>query len=280
MVTDTSSLKPANPNKQLWEKGDFTRIASTMRESGEALVANLGIREGWEVLDLGCGDGTTAIPAARAGANVLGVDIASNLVKAGNERAKEAGLENCLFQEGDASGLVALGDQSFDLVVTVFGAMFAPRPFDVASEMARVTRKGGQIVMGNWIPGDPTLVAQILKISSAYTPPPPEGFVSPMLWGVEDHVIERFGKAGIPKENIAFSREKFVFRAPFSPSQFVEVFKNYYGPTMNAFESAEKNGKAGELQKELEDLFNSQNQSPSAEATEIPATYLLVKALV
>ena len=173
-----------NPNKAIWEKGDFTCIAETMRESGEALVATLGITQDITVLDLGCGDGNTAIPEARLGAKVLGVDIASNLVDAGNKRVQKEGLTNCSFQLGDATDLNELQDESFDLTVSIFGVMFAPKPFDVAKEMVRVTRKGGRIIMGNWIPGDPTLVAQILKISSAYTPPPPEGFVSPMLWGV------------------------------------------------------------------------------------------------
>jgi len=187
-----------NPNKALWEKGDFTRIASTMRESGDELVATLGVRKGMDMLDLGCGDGTTAVPAAERGANVLGVDISSNLVAAGRVRATEASLTNLRFEEGDASDLKGINDDSFDLVVSIFGAMFAPRPFDVAKEMVRVTRRGGRIVMGNWIPGDPTLVAQILKISAAYTPPPPEGFVSPVTWGVEDNVRDRFGQAGRP----------------------------------------------------------------------------------
>jgi ubiquinone/menaquinone biosynthesis C-methylase UbiE len=265
---------PANPNKALWEKGDFTRIADTMRESGEALVQKLGITKGLKVLDLGCGDGTTAVPEAKLGAEVLGVDIARNLVEAGNKRAQEHGLTNLKFQEGDASNLEQVPDKSFDLVVTIFGAMFAPKPFDVAKEMVRVTRPGGRIVMGNWIPNDPTLVAQILKISSNYTPPPPEGFVSPMTWGVESNVIERFTAAGIPKDNISFARDTFTFNFPGTPSQLVDEFRKYYGPTMNAFEAAEKNGRAAELQKELEALFNSQNRSQAA--TSIPATFLRV----
>jgi ubiquinone/menaquinone biosynthesis C-methylase UbiE len=268
-----------NPNKALWEKGDFTRIADTMRESGEALAAKLGITKGLNVLDLGCGDGTTAIPEAKLGANVLGVDIAANLVEAGNKRAKAEGLSNCTFEEGDATDLHELKDQSFDLVTTIFGAMFAPKPFDVAKEMVRVTRPGGRIIMGNWIPGDPTLVAQILKISSAYTPPPPEGFVSPMLWGVENNVIERFTAAGIPKENISFVKDTFTFNAPYSPTELVSNFKNYYGPTMNAFEAAEKNGKTADLQRELEDLFNRQNQSADKNTTSIPATFLRVTVM-
>lgn len=274
-----TTLTTSNPNKALWEKGDFTKIADTMRDSGVALVSKLGITKGLKVLDLGCGDGTTAIPEARLGAHVFGVDIARNLVEAGNNRARAEGLNNCTFQEGDASDLNDLQDQTFDLVVSIFGAMFAPRPLDVAKEMVRVTRKGGRIVMGNWIPGDPTLVAQILKISSAYTPPPPDGFVSPMLWGVESNVIERFTNAGIPKENISFSKETFTFSAPYSPSEFVNAFKNYYGPTMNAFDAAEKNGKAESLQRELEDLFTIQNKSTNKNATSIDATFLRVTVL-
>lgn len=265
-----------NPNKALWEKGDFTRIAESMRESGSSLVAGLGITKGLQVLDLGCGDGTTAIPEARLGANVLGVDIARNLVEAGNARARAEGLSNCTFQEGDATNLQELKNQTFDLVVSIFGAMFAPKPIDVAKEMVRVTRPGGRIVMGNWIPGDPTLVAQILKVSSAYTPPPPEGFISPMLWGVENHVIERFDNAGISKDNISFSKETFTFNAACSPASYVREFRTYYGPTMNAFEAAEKNGKAMDLQRELEDLFTSQNKSDKTNTCSIPATFLKV----
>jgi ubiquinone/menaquinone biosynthesis C-methylase UbiE len=265
---------PANPNKALWEKGDFTRIADTMRESGETLVQRLGITKGLKVLDLGCGDGTTALPGAKLGADVLGIDIVRNLVEAGNRRAAKQGLNNLKFQEGDASNLEQLPDKSFDLVVSIFGAMFAPKPFDVAKEMVRVTRPGGRIVMGNWIPNDPTLVAQILKISSNYTPPPPEGFVSPMTWGIESNVIERFAAAGVPAKNISFARDTFTFNFPGTPSAFVDDFRKYYGPTMNAFEAAEKQGRAAELQKELEELCNSQNKSQNA--TMIPATFLRV----
>src|SRR4051795_10576876 len=229
-----------NPNKALWEKGDFTHIAKSMRESGEALVGTLGITEGLRVLDLGCGDGTTALPAAKLGADVLGVDIASNLVAAGNARAASLGLTNCRFQEGDASDLNELDDDSFDLVVSMFGAMFAPRPFDVAKEMVRVTRAGGRIVMGNWIPGDPTLVAQILKTSAAYSPPPPEGFVSPVTWGVEDEVRERFGAAGISPEQISCERDTWRFEYEGSPAELLAIFRDYYGPTMNAFAAAAK----------------------------------------
>jgi ubiquinone/menaquinone biosynthesis C-methylase UbiE len=277
-MNESTSIQPTavNPNKALWEKGDFTSIAATMRESGAALVNKLGITPGMNVLDLGCGDGTTAIPEARLGANVTGIDIASNLVAAGNKRIQEEGLTNITIREGDATNLEGIKDESFDLVVSIFGAMFAPKPFDVAKEMVRVTRSGGRIVMGNWIPNDPTLVAQILKISSAYTPPPPEGFVSPMLWGVESHVIDRFGKAGIPEENISFERDTYTFMALFPPAALVERFKNFYGPTMNAFEAAEKEGRAADLQRELEELFTRENRSEEPDKTYIPATFLRV----
>jgi SAM-dependent methyltransferase len=263
-----------NPNKALWEKGDFTRIAESMRDSGEELVKKLGITQGLQVLDLGCGDGTTAVPAAQLGADVLGVDIASNLVDAGNARAEALGLTNLRFEEGDATDLGELGDDQFDLVISIFGAMFAPKPFDVAKEMVRVTKPGGRIVMGNWIPNDPTLVAQILKVSSSYSPPPPEGFVSPMTWGVEDEVKDRFARAGVPEEQISFERYTYTFNYPGSPSELVSEFRTYYGPTMNAFEAAAAEGREADLQAELNTLFSEQNTD--GEGTSIPATFLRV----
>lgn len=269
-----------NPNKVLWEKGDFTRIAQCMRESGEAVAAGLGITRGLKVLDLACGDGTTAIPQARLGADVTGVDIASNLVAAATARAREEGLSNCRFQEGDASNLSDLEDGRFDLVISMFGAMFAPRPHHVAKEMVRVARPGGRIVMANWIPGDPTLISQVLKTCAAYTPPPPEGFVSPITWGVEGNVVERFGGAGVPQDNIAFSRETYVFHCPGTPADFVDRFRDYYGPTMNAFDAAAKNGRAEELKGELDALFGAHNTSKDATRTSVPATYLRVSVSV
>jgi len=264
-----------NPNKALWEKGDFTRIANTMRASGEAFARSLGITKHLKVLEIGGGDGTTAIPEAQLGADVVGVDIASNLVAAGNRRAQALGLTNIHFQEGDARDLAGIEDKSFDLVVSVFGAMFAPQPMDVAKSMVRVTKPGGRIVMGNWIPNDTTVVAQLLKISSAYTPPPPDGFVSPMLWGLEQHVVERFGIAGIPAGRISCVKDTFMFNYDGPPASFVSEFRRFYGPTMNAFEAAEKNGRAEELAKELNALFAGQNTSRNG-ITTIPATFLRV----
>ena len=265
-----------NPNKVLWEKGDFTEIAAFMRESGEALVQSIEITPQLKALDLGCGDGTTAMPMAMLGADVTGIDIARNLVDAGNKRASAAGLNRLKFQEGDACNLEGVGDHAFDLTLSVFGAMFAPRPFDVAREMVRVTKPGGRIIMGNWIPGDPTFVSQLLKVSSAFTPPPPEGFVSPMTWGVETNVIERFAQAGVPRERISMVRDMFHFKsADKSPETFIDLFRRFYGPTMNAFEAAEKNGKTEELLGQLVELAKSQNRSANG-GTSIPATFLRV----
>ena len=264
-----------NPNKALWEKGDFTQISVTMRDSGKQMIQSLGVSGGMEVLDLGCGDGTTALPAAQLGASVLGIDIASNLVAAGNARAAEAGLANLRFQEGDASDLTGIADNRFDLVVSMFGAMFAPRPFDVAREMVRVTRPGGMIVMGNWIPGDPTLVAQILRISAAYTPPPPEGFVSPVTWGVDAIARERFGAAGIAPDRITCEPATYVFRHQGPPTELLNAFQYYYGPTMNAFAAAANEGRADGLRSDLAALFSAQNKGGDY-ATVIPATFLKV----
>jgi ubiquinone/menaquinone biosynthesis C-methylase UbiE len=269
-----------NANKALWEKGDFTEIAALMRESGEAVVNSIGITAPLRVLDLGCGHGTTAMPLAVLGAEVTAVDIARNLVEAGNRRAAEAGLDRLKFYEGDACNLDGISDHSFDLTLSVFGAMFAPKPFDVAKEMVRVTKPGGRIVMGNWIPNDPTFVSQLLKVSSAFTPPPPEGFVSPMTWGVDTHVVERFGQAGVPREKVSMIKDTFYFKSPDrSPADFIDLFRRFYGPTMNAFEAAEKNGKMEELYRQLVELAKAQNQSTNG-GTSIPATFLRVTVSV
>jgi SAM-dependent methyltransferase len=265
-----------NPNQALWEQGDFTRIATSMRHSGEALVERIGVTPDLDVLDVGCGDGTTAVPAARRGADVLGVDIARNLVDAGNKRVAQLGLDNLRFEQGDACHLVDVPDDRFDLVLSIFGAMFAPRPFDVAAELVRVTRPGGRIVMGNWIPGDPTLVAQLLRISSAYAPPPPEGFVSPMTWGVPEHVRERFAGAGIPEDAVACEPDTFVFEADVPPTEYLTWFRDFYGPTMNAFAAADAAGRADELFAELDELFRAKNTSEHPGRTAIPATFLRV----
>ena len=264
-----------NSNQALWEKGDFTEIAAFMRQSGEAVVESLGLRPPLRALDLGCGDGTTALPLAMLGVDVTGIDIARNLVDAGNKRAKDAGLNQLKFHSGDACNLEGVDDHSFDLTLSVFGAMFAPKPFDVAKEMVRVTKPGGQIVMGNWIPNDPTFVSQLLRISSAFTPPAPEGFVSPMTWGVESHIVERFSQAGVAKENVSMVTNTYYFaHSEKSPTEFIELFEKFYGPTMNAVDAARSNAKEEELHKQLVELANAQNKSNAG--TFIPATFMRV----
>jgi SAM-dependent methyltransferase len=265
-----------NSNQALWEKGDFSQIAAFMRESGEVVANSLGVTSSMRVLDVGCGDGTTAVPLARLGAEVVGVDIARNLVQSGNKRAAERGLTRLRFEEGDACNLHGIDDHAFDLTLSVFGAMFAPRPFDVAKEMVRVTKPGGRIVMGNWIPNDPTFVSQLLKISSSFTPPAPEGFINPMLWGVDSHVNERLGQAGVRKENVSMTKDTYYFvSATRGPADFIGVFRQFYGPTMNAFEAAEQTGQAEELHGQLVDLATAQNRSTN-DGTLIPATFLRV----
>ena len=264
-----------NANQALWERGDFTEVAAFMRQSGEALVESLEVTPPLRALDLGCGDGTTALHLALLGADVTGVDIARNLVDAGNKRAADAGLNRLTFHQGDACNLEGVDDDSFELTLSVFGAMFATKPFDVAKEMVRVTKPGGQIVMGNWIPNDPTFVSQLLRISSAFTPPPQAGFVSPMTWGIESHIVERFGQAGVPKENISLVKDTYYFaHSEKSPTEFIELFEKFYGPTMNAVEAARKNGKEEELHKQLVELANVQNKSNAG--TFIPATFMRV----
>jgi len=263
-------------NQALWEKGDFTQLAAFMRDSGEELVQGLDIVPGMQVLDVGCGDGTTALPAARRGARVLGIDIARNLVAAGNARAQAEGLDDCRFQQGDASRLEAIADHSMDLVLSIFGAMFAPDPLAVAREFVRVVRPGGRIVMGNWIADDPSFISQVLKISARFALPPPEGFISPLAWGAEGNVRARFGAAGVAPGQISCARETYLFRAPIEPAAFIAVLRDYYGPAMSAFEAAQQAGNAETLQRELEALASAHNTSARPDTTTIPATFLKV----
>jgi SAM-dependent methyltransferase len=272
------SINPSptlNLNQALWEKGDFTRLAQTMRRSAEAFVASLNVGPHFNVLDVGCGDGTTALPIAQRKATVLGVDIARNLVEAGNRRLAAAGLPNAMIRQGDACDLVSVPDASFDLVVSMFGAMFAPRPLDVAHAMVRVAKPGARIVMGNWIPGDPTLVAQILRIATQYAPPP-AGFVSPMLWGVREEVVARFAAVGIPADRIETRHDTYRFEFAGAPEGFLALFRDYYGPTMNAYAAADAAGKADQLHRELTELFIAQNRSTDPAISVFDATFLRV----
>ena len=268
-----------NPNKEVWEKGDFSKLAATMRGSSDALVDELGITPGMKVLDLACGDGATALPMARRGAEVLGIDIARNLVAAAQARVAAEGLTNCRIVEGNACDLSHLPGDGFDLVVSIFGAMFAPCPAEVARLMVRVTRPGGRIVMGNWIPGDPTMVAQILKLLSDYGPPPPEGFVPPTLWGIEANVLDRFGQAGVPPAAITMEPAFYEFHLDAPPAGLVELFMTYFGPVMRVFESLGEGPRAEELRVKLVDLILRENRSRNG-GTDIAARYLRVTVSV
>ena len=281
----------ANPNKAIWEKGDFRVIAKTMRHSGEDLVKNLGITSETEMLDLGCGEGTTAFPASSLAKHVRGIDIASNLVEAAKRRLAKAEdaypkiSTRLSFEEGDAMDLKKVGDNSFDLCLSSFGAMFAPRPDDVAKELLRVCKRGGgRIVMCNWIPGDPdSFVTQLLAISAKYSPTPPPGFVSPMLWGKEDLVKERFTAAGeiVGKTDLDISCEPqpYFFISQKSPEEYVKDWRIYYGPTMNAYAAAESDGKVEDLHRELLELFNRINQA-SNDSTMLQGNFLKVTVTV
>jgi ubiquinone/menaquinone biosynthesis C-methylase UbiE len=258
-------------------KGRFYGNSGVHAAVRGGIVKSLGKSAPLRVLDLGCGDGTTAVPMALLGAEVVGIDIARNLVEAGNKRAAVLGLQRLKFQEGDATDLQGVPDHSFDLTISIFGAMFAPKPFDVAGEMVRVTRPGGRIVMGNWIPNDPTsFVSQLLKIGSAFMPPPPEGFISPMTWGVESHIVDRFGKAGVAPEKISMVKDIYRFASQEkSPAEFVESLEQYYGPTMNAFDAAKVSGRGTEFHGQLLELAKAQNKSSDG-STDIPATFMRV----
>ncbi|MBV0893137.1 methyltransferase domain-containing protein [Paracoccus sp. Z118] len=268
-----------NPNKELWEKGDFSKLAATMRDSADQLVERLGVSAGMKVLDLACGDGATALPMARRGADVLGVDIARNLVAAAQARVAAEGLTNIRIVEGDACDLSALPDGSFDLVLTMFGAMFAPCPLEVARSMVRVAKPGGRVVMGNWIPGDPTMVAQILKLMHEYGPPPPEGFVPPTAWGIEAKVIERFDQAGIPRDAITMEPAIKEFRLDGPPAALLDLFLNWFGPVMRVFEHLGPGPRADELRGRMLALIERENMGEEGR-TLIRARYLLVTVRV
>jgi len=251
-----------------WSAGDFGQIARYYPKDAENFISRLNLKPGMKVLDVACGTGNLALPAARAGAEVTGVDIAPNLVEQARENAKREGL-NAKFDEGDAEAL-PYADASFDAVVTMFGAMFAPRPELVAAELKRVCRPGGSIAMANWTPSG--FIGQMFKTNSAYVPLPP-GMASPVLWGVEETVRERLSE-GISKLETKLQKVKWVF--PFSPAEVVEHFRLYYGPTQKAFGALDESKQAA-LRKDLEELWQKHNRATDG-STEVDAEYLEVIA--
>ena len=254
--------------KATWESGDFGVIARSLVEGANALVDRLAIRSGMKVLDVACGTGNTALPAARKGADVTGIDIAANLIDQAIANAAAEGL-NAKFEVGDAEDL-PYGDESFDAIITQFGAMFAPRPEVVVSELKRVCKSGGLIVMGNWTP--PGFTGQMFKIGAKHVPPPP-GIPPPVLWGDEATVRTRFAD-GI--SNLELTRVPITFRFDMSPAEVVETFRKYFGPVNVGFSKLDEAGQAA-LRQDLVDLWTSHNRATDG-TTEVESEYLEVRA--
>jgi SAM-dependent methyltransferase len=255
--------------KSVWSAGDFGKIALLLHEGAEEFIDRLNLEKGERVLDVACGSGNLAIPAARKGAVVTGVDIAPNLVEQARERAAAEGFE-CQFDEGDAENM-PYADGSFDTVVTMFGAMFAPRPDVTAAELVRVCRPGGRIAMGNWTAE--AFTGQMFKINAKHVPPPPD-IPSPVLWGSEEIVRERFRQAGV--SDVRLTRRPITFHYPFSPVEVVEYFRQFFGPTQFAFAALDADGQAA-LRSDLEQVWTEYNRAGDG-TTSVESEYLEVIA--
>jgi ubiquinone/menaquinone biosynthesis C-methylase UbiE len=255
--------------KASWMAGDFGQVANFTAAEAEKFVTRLGIAPGARVLDVACGTGNTAIPASRAGASVRGVDIAPNLLSQARKRAAAEGLE-IGFDEGDAEEL-PYSDQSFDVVLTMFGAMFAPRPDRVAAELVRVCKPGGLIAMANWTPEG--FVGKSFQVTAKMVPPPPS-VPPPVLWGDEQTVRQRFSHT---TSTLNLVRQKAQFKYPFMPKEVVEFFRRYFGPTQTAFLRLDEAGQTA-LAAQLESLWTEYN-SASDGTTSVEAEYLDVRAI-
>ncbi|MGB7209671.1 MAG: class I SAM-dependent methyltransferase [Pyrinomonadaceae bacterium] len=264
--TDIDVIK--SKMRATWIAGDFGKIAVAIEKGAVDFISRLDIKPGEHVLDVACGTGNLALPAARLGADVTGVDIAPNLIKQGRERAAAEGL-NCKFDEGDAEKL-PYADNSFDTVVTMFGAMFAPRPEVAAAELIRVCRPGGRIAMANWTAQG--FSGQMFKIASKHVPPPP-GVMPPVLWGDEETVKSRFA-SGVT--GLTLTRRPIEFKYPFPPNEVVEYFRQYFGPTQMAFAALDADGQAA-MRKELEELWTEHNRATDG-TTDVESEYLEVIA--
>src|SRR5215203_7007464 len=266
-ISELSALK--TKLQATWSAGDFGQIAKYYADDAADFIKRLDLKPGMTVLDVACGTGNLAIPAARTGANVTGVDIAPNSVEQARQNAKAEGL-NAKFDEGDAEAL-PYEDASFDAVVTMFGAMFAPRPELVAAELKRVCRPGGFIAMANWTPSG--FIGQMFKTTASHVPPP-SGMPSPVLWGKQETVRERFSE-GISR--LEARPQNVTFEFPFSPAEVVETFRTYYGPTNKAFGTLDEDKQAA-LRKELEQLWTEHNRATDGTTT-VPSEYLEVIAV-
>src|SRR5262245_34495151 len=262
-VSDMASLK--SKLKATWMSGDFDKIAQIIWSGGGEFVARLQLAKGAKVLDIACGTGNLSFPAARAGAIVTGVDIATNLLDTARARAQAEGIQ-IKFDEGDAEAL-PYADASFDEIVTMFGAMFAPQPQLVAAEMARVLKSGGRVAMANWTPEG--FIGKLFKITSQRVPPPP--MPSPLLWGNETTIRERLRDRFT---NLQLTRRILNMDFPMTPEDAVEYFRAWYGPTQRAFAALDQDGQAG-LRRDLEGLWNEYNTATDG-TTRIPAEYMEV----
>jgi SAM-dependent methyltransferase len=254
--------------KSTWMAGDFGEIAKSLESHAEKFIERRSIKPGMRVLDVACGTGNTAIPAAKTGASVTGVDIATNLLEQGRVRASNEGV-NIRFDEGDAEAL-PYPDSSFDLVVSMYGAMFAPRAERVAAELVRVCRPGGEIAMANWTPGG--FIGQMFKVTTAHVPPPP-GMSSPVLWGDETTMRQRF-LDGIA--DLKLTPIRVPFKYPFSTPETVEFYRMYYGPTQRAF-AALPEDKQPALRRDLEDHWAKHNRATDG-TTDVESEHLEVLA--
>jgi SAM-dependent methyltransferase len=266
-VPDLSQLKASQ--KAAWMAGDFGQIAAYSAKAAEEFVARIAITHGTRVLDVACGTGNTAIPAARAGGVVTGTDIAPNLLDKARERASAERLQ-IKFEEGDAEQL-PYPDGAFDVVLTMFGAMFAPRPEQVAAELLRVCRAGGLIAMANWTPQG--FVGKTFQLTAKMVPPP-HGVPAPVLWGDEETVRQRFCK-GVSK--LSLTRHKTSFDYPFPPNEVVTFFRQYFGPTQMAFRRLDPDGQAA-LASGLESLWKEHNRAGDGR-TSVEVEYLDVRAI-
>lgn len=267
MSPDMDALKTRL--RATWIAGDFGQIAKSYATGAEEFINGLNLQTGMRVLDVACGTGNLALPAARRGAVVTGVDIAPNLIEQARENAKREGL-NVKFDEGDVENL-PYEDGSFDTVVTMFGAMFAPRPDVTAAELTRVVRPGGFIAMANWTPAG--FIGQMFKLTAGHVPPP-AGMASPVLWGAEGTVRERLREGIVSLEA---KPQTVTFRFPFTPVEVVEHFRVYYGPTNKAFAALDEAGQAA-LRRDLEQLWEKHNRATDG-TTEVESEYLKVLAV-
>lgn len=266
MTTEMEALK--GRLRATWIAGDFGVIAKSIEAGGEEFIERLGLKPGMRVLDVACGTGNTAIPAAKAGADVTGVDIAPNLIEQAQARAEAEGVK-AVFEVGDAEAMT-YADGEFDVVSTMFGAMFAPRADVTASELKRVCKSGGLITMANWTPE--AFTGQMFKTNAKHVPPPP-GMDPPLKWGMEDVIRERFAD-GI--SNLEMRRVPITFHFDMPPADVVEHFRKFFGPTQKAFESLDADGQAA-LRRDLEDLWTENNHATDG-TTQVQSEYLEVRA--